>query len=184
MPEAKSSTRAAQVHDILRADILRGDLAPGEPLRLAALAANYDASMSVVREALGRLAEHNLAVLTPNQGFRVVDISRADLVAITELRVMLEGEALRHSIEHGDVQWEAAVVSAHHVLERVTFTSDDEPGSTQEWSDAHAAFHIALSLGVRQPPDARTDQLAARWRGDLSSALRCELAFPGARHPP
>lgn len=144
MAEPKTSTRASHVHDLVRADILRGDLAPGEPLRLAALAEKYDASMSVVREALGRLAEHKLAVLTPNQGFRVVDISRADLIAITELRVMLEGEALRRSIEHGDVHWEAAVVSAHHVLERATFAHDDEPGSTQEWSDAHAAFHIAL----------------------------------------
>jgi DNA-binding GntR family transcriptional regulator len=137
-------TRAGQVHDILRADILRGVLAPGEPLRLAVLATKYDASMSVVREALGRLAEHNLAALTPNQGFRVVDISRADLIAITELRVMLEGEALRRSIERGDVQWEASVISALHVLERTTFLLDDEVGSTQEWSDAHAAFHIAL----------------------------------------
>lgn len=149
--DVKVATRAAQVHDILRADILRGDLAPGEPLRLAALAAKYDASMSVVREALGRLAEHNLAVLTPNQGFRVVPISSADLVAITELRVMLESAALRRSIEHGDVQWEAAVVSAHHVLERATFRLDDEPGSTQEWSDAHAKFHIALVSACDNP---------------------------------
>lgn len=151
MIEAKTLTRAAQIHDILRADILRGDLAPGEPLRLAALAMKYEASQSVVREALGRLAENNLAVLTPNQGFRVVDISSSDLVAITELRVMLEGEALRSSIEHGDVQWEAAVVSAHHILERATFLFEDEPGTTQEWSDAHAAFHIALVSACTNP---------------------------------
>jgi DNA-binding GntR family transcriptional regulator len=139
------------VHDIVRADILRGDLAPGEPLRLAALAAKYDASMSVVRESLGRLAEHNLAVLTPNQGFRVVDVSAADLVALTELRVMVEREALRRSMAHGDVQWEGAIVSAHHVLERATFTLEDEPGSTQEWSDAHAAFHVALVSACDNP---------------------------------
>lgn len=132
------------MHDVLRSAILRGDLAPGQPLRLAALAAKYDASQSVVREALGRLAEHNLAELTPNQGFRVVDISRGDLMAITDLRVLLEGAALRSSIENGDVQWEAGVISAHHVLERATFADDDEPGTTQDWSDAHAAFHIAL----------------------------------------
>lgn len=149
--DVKTSTRAAQVHDLLRADILRGDLAPGEPLRLAALAAKYDASMSVVREALGRLAEHNLAVLAPHQGFRVVDISSSDLVAITELRVMVEAEALRRSLHHGDVAWEGTVISAHHVLERATFTLEDEPGSTQEWADAHAAFHIALVSACANP---------------------------------
>jgi DNA-binding GntR family transcriptional regulator len=148
--DAKTPTRAALLHDAVRSDILRGNLAPGTPLRLAALAARYDASQSVVREALGRLAEHNLAVLVPNQGFRVVEATRSDLLALTDLRVMLECEALRRSIEHGGVQWEAAVVSTHHVLERATFMLDDT-GSTQEWSDAHAAFHIALVSACNNP---------------------------------
>ena len=151
MTSAKTTTRAAQIHDAIRADVLRGELPPGTPLRLAALAARYDASQSVVREALGRLAESNLAVLVPNQGFRVVEASRADLIAITELRVMIECEALRRSIEHGGVQWEAAVISAHHVLERATFMLDDSPGSTVEWSRAHAAFHVALVSACDNP---------------------------------
>lgn len=149
--QAKTTTRAGRLHDAIRSDILRGELPPGTPLRLAALAARYDASQSVVREALGRLAENNLAVLLPNQGFRVVEASRADLVALTELRVMLECEALRRSMERGDVQWEAAVVSAHHVLERATFLLDESPGSTEEWSRAHAAFHIALVSACDNP---------------------------------
>ena len=151
MTDAKTLTRAAQIHDAVRADVLRGELRPGTPLRLAALAARYDASPSVVREALGRLAENNLAVLVPNQGFRVVEASRADLIALTELRVMIECEALRRSIQHGGVQWEAAVVSTHHVLERATFMLDDSPGSTEEWSRAHAAFHTALVSACDNP---------------------------------
>ncbi|WP_166459745.1 GntR family transcriptional regulator [Amycolatopsis pithecellobii] len=151
MAPTKPTTRAARMHDLLRSAILRGELAPGEPLRLAALAAKYDASQSLVREALTRLAENNLAELSPNQGFRVVSISRSDLIAITDLRVLLEGEALRLSIEHGDVEWEAAVVSTHHVLERATFTLAGEPGTTQAWSDAHAAFHIALVSACPNP---------------------------------
>jgi len=107
--------------------------------------------MSVVREALTRLAEHNLAVLTPNQGFRVVAISRADLIELTELRINLEGIALSRSIDRGDVQWEAQVVSTHHVLERATITRSDGLGSTDEWSDAHAAFHDALVSACESP---------------------------------
>jgi DNA-binding GntR family transcriptional regulator len=30
------------------------------------------------------------------------------------------------------------------VLERATFMLDGQPGTTQEWSDAHHAFHVAL----------------------------------------
>lgn len=151
MVESKAASRAAQVHELIRADILRGELQPGTPLRLAALAERYDASMSVVREALGLIAQHKLAVLSPNAGFRVVDISAEDLVAITELRVMLEGEALRRSVQHGDVEWEASVVSAHHVLERAAYLLADGSGSTQEWSDAHAKFHEALVSACDNP---------------------------------
>jgi len=146
-----SGSRAAFVHDGIRADILSGVLVPGTPLRLAALAKRYAVSMSVVREALTRLAEHNLAVLTPNQGFRVVEISRADLLELTELRTNLESIALARSIERGDVQWEAQVISAHHVLERATMAREDGPGSTDEWSEAHAEFHSALVSSCESP---------------------------------
>ncbi|GAB3299583.1 FCD domain-containing protein [Epidermidibacterium keratini] len=140
----KTQSRAARVHDLVRADILAGRLRPGAPLRLAALAQAYDASMSVVREALGRLAEHKLAVLSPNQGFRVVEVSIDDLRALTELRILIEGKALERSIAVGDLQWEAAVVSAHHLLERAGEETSADGHPTDEWSDAHAAFHHAL----------------------------------------
>ena len=151
LPAALARTRVGQVHDSIRADILSGALRPGTPLRLAAMGKKYDVSMSVVREALTRLAEHHLAVLSPNQGFRVVTISRADLTELTELRTNLECVALARSIENGDVQWEARVVSAHHVLERAAFFRADEPGSTEEWSEAHAAFHDALVSACARP---------------------------------
>lgn len=148
---SSTTSRAVFVHDLVRRDIMSGALRPGEPLRLAALATKYDVSMSVVREALTRLAEHNLAVLSPNQGFRVVDISREDLVELTELRINLEGIALVKSIERGNVQWEASVVSAHHVLERATMSRPDGFGSTDEWSEAHSAFHDALVSACESP---------------------------------
>ena len=141
---AASQSRAALVHDSIRADIVSGALKPGSPLRLAPLSAKYDVSMSVLREALTRLAEHNLANLAPNQGFRVVEISRSDLLELTELRTNLEGLALTESITKGDVAWEARVVSAHHVLTKVTIPREDGLGSTDEWSEAHTAFHEAL----------------------------------------
>lgn len=107
--------------------------------------------MSVIREALVRLAEQHLVVLLPNQGFRVAEISREDLINLTELRIMLEGLALRRSIEHGDMEWEAKVVSTHHVLERAELHREGEPGTTAEWSAAHAAFHDALGTACGSP---------------------------------
>jgi DNA-binding GntR family transcriptional regulator len=132
------------VHDGLRRDILSGALKPGEPLRLQALAARYEVSMSVVREALTRLAENHLAVLAPHRGFRVVDVSREDLLEVRELLHTIGGLALEKSIAAGGLEWEARVVSAHHVLERTPQLSDGGT-PTEDWVRAHAQFHLALS---------------------------------------
>lgn len=137
-------SRTQQVYGHLRADIINGSRSPGEPLRLADLSAVFGVSMSVVREALIRLTEQHLVTLTPNQGFRVAEISREDLVDLTELRVTLETLALRTAIERGDVDWEAEVIAAHHVLERATLNAGDGAGTTEEWSIAHTRFHHAL----------------------------------------
>ena len=140
-----------RVHEAIRADILRGVHAPGAPLKLAPLAAQFGVSASVVREALVRLDEQHLATSIPNQGFRVVEISRADLLDLTELRVIVECRAVTRSIESGDIAWEADVVAAHHVLERAPVTHDDEPGSTDEWSRAHERFHDTLLAACGSP---------------------------------
>jgi GntR family carbon starvation induced transcriptional regulator len=149
--QPRSATLTAHVHEQLRAEILSNVFAPGSPLRLAALSKRYGTSMSVIREALVRLAEQHLVVLLPNQGFRVAEISREDLIDLTELRIMLEGLALRRSIERGDMEWEARVVSTHHVLERAELRREGEPGTTAEWSSAHAAFHDALGVACGSP---------------------------------
>ena len=50
---------------------LHGPYGPGDRLKLLALAERFDASLSVIREALTRLAEQGLVVATPQHGFSV-----------------------------------------------------------------------------------------------------------------
>ncbi|MEU6578701.1 GntR family transcriptional regulator [Streptomyces sp. NPDC046805] len=52
----------------LRADILSGRLLPGSRLKFPVLSARYDVSVSVLREALVRLAEQGLVQSEPHQG--------------------------------------------------------------------------------------------------------------------
>lgn len=142
-----ATTLTEQVYAGIRSDILSGRHRPGAPLRLAPLSKQFDVSNAVVREALIRLAERHLLVLAPNQGFRVAEISRQDLLELSEMRILLEGLALRQSIEKGDMAWEAGVVSTHHVLARTPFLREDGLGSTDEWAAAHNDFHDALGMG-------------------------------------
>jgi GntR family carbon starvation induced transcriptional regulator len=144
-------TRTQRVYDEVRAMILLGGYAPGAPLRLAELAERYEVSMSVVREALTRLAEQHLVALAPRAGFRVVEISAADLADLVDMRIQFEGMALVRSIERGDLAWQANLVSAHHVLEHTPFRLPGQPGTTDEWVVAHAAFHDALGSACGSP---------------------------------
>ena len=139
-----------KAYESLRRDILGSRLRPGTPLRIVALARELDVSMSVVREALTRLAGKGLVVALPNQGFRVVSLSESDLEDLTQLRVRLECLALERSAEQSGVRWEADIVATHHVLERTPVNYDGTPAS-EEWIEAHAAFHDALGAGCGSP---------------------------------
>jgi DNA-binding GntR family transcriptional regulator len=164
MADIKPESLVEVVHNSIRVDIITGRIAPGTALRLSALATKFGVSMTVVREALVRLAEHHLVVATPKSGFRVVETSRFDLLDLLELRIQLEGLALRKSIEFGGVDWEARVVAAHHVLERARLdlvaqgdsesvgdVSRSGSGTSEEWAIAHGEFHAALGSACGSP---------------------------------
>lgn len=148
----RGTSKTSDIHAQIRAGVLSGAYPTGSPLRLAELSARFGVSMSVIREALIRLAEQHLVTLTPNQGFRVAAISREDLIDLTGLRVLLEGRALRLSIERASVEWEALVVSTHYKLARLPLpllTANGEAAA--EWSAAHMEFHDALGSGCGSP---------------------------------
>ena len=143
-PISDTTSMTSRVHQALLASILSGRLAPGEPLRLTALSREFQVSMTVIREALFRLAEQRLVTMAVNQGFRVTEVSRKDLIDLTEVRLDIEVAALRRSVERGDVAWQSRVVAAHHVL------ANTEIGSPQ-WSAAHQTFHEALCEACDNP---------------------------------
>jgi DNA-binding GntR family transcriptional regulator len=146
----------------MRAEILAGRFTPGSRLSPRDLATKFEVSLSVVREALSRLAEQGLVVATPQLGFSVVSLDLEDLRDLTKVRVLIEGTALREAVEHTDVEYETRVVAAHHRLSRTPFFVDEATRTiTDEWAAAHAAFHDAL---ISASPSVRLRELAANFR--------------------
>ncbi len=132
----------------VRSDILAGHLSPGTRLRPAELAQEHSVSMSVVREALARLAEQELVDWVPLTGFRVTPLSLEDLRDLTDVRLDIEVLTLRHAVQRGNVSWEGRVLAAHHTLEKTQqFDPDDPDRFTEEWAEAHANFHNSLLEG-------------------------------------
>ncbi|MFD9890518.1 GntR family transcriptional regulator [Amycolatopsis sp. NPDC059027] len=170
--------RSAQVHDELKAQILRGDFGPSEPLKPQELATSMGVSLSVVREALQQLIGEGLADRHPNRGFSVPAFSDQRWQQIAEARRTIEPNMLRISIERGDLEWETRVRAAHHRLHRTPLRQEDEgPYVSAAWSAAHYEFHRALLDGCGNPVLLETfdrlwtaSELARRWSGQRTPA--------------
>jgi DNA-binding GntR family transcriptional regulator len=89
-----------RVHQELRDQIISGDLPAGARLSVPALAAKLDVSRSPVREAIVRLVHERLAREEPRRGAVVADVSLKNLIAIYEVREVLEGLATRLAVEN------------------------------------------------------------------------------------
>lgn len=143
MPDQETSGERA--YSLLRNDIIRGEFAAGQPLRLAALQTRYGLGFSPLREAMTRLTAEGLATAESMRGFRVAPLSVEDLRDTMETRIFVETEALRRSILHGDDDWEGLIVSTLHALGRqLTRSKPDDSASTEALEERHRDFHFAL----------------------------------------
>ncbi len=160
-----------QVYAHLRDAILRGDHAPGAPLKPQDLAKAQGVSLAVVREALVRVVGEGLADRLPNRGFAVPAFSDRRWQQIAEARRTVEPVMLRMSIERGDVDWEARVRAAHHRLARTpVYVPEEGEYYSGAWSEAHRVFHRTLLEGCGNPVLLETfdrmwtaSELARRW---------------------
>lgn len=143
-------TRGGTVYSRLREDILRGQLKPGEKLRVEELRQRYDVGGSPVREALMRLAVEDFVVLEENRGFNVAQTSFEHLDDLTATRVEIEAVALRWTAERGDVDWEVQLMGAMHRLGSVSKDGAVSPdGGENDWLAYHRQFHRALVAGCK-----------------------------------
>jgi DNA-binding GntR family transcriptional regulator len=85
----------SQAADLLRRQILRGELRAGERLLEIPLAERYKLSRGTIRAALRRLIEEGLVCHVPYTGYQVIDFSDHDLWELYTLRGALESLGTR-----------------------------------------------------------------------------------------
>jgi GntR family transcriptional regulator, carbon starvation induced regulator len=142
-------TLAERAYIELRQDIVLGQLAPGERLRVEHLKDRYAVGAGTLREALALLVSDALVTVEGQRGYRVSEISLSDLKDLTDTRVMLETEALRQSIRHGTAQWEFELTQAFDVLSQAELPTEGlEPVN---WELANKRYHEALISAHRSP---------------------------------
>jgi DNA-binding GntR family transcriptional regulator len=136
---------AASAYELLRHEILHGDLAPGERLRVADLHTRYGLGLTPIREALMRLASEGLIDSEAHRGARVRAATPEDLHDLMRTRREIEALSLTGAIERGDAAWEAEILRAMHLLARAPLpASAADRATAAAWEAHHRAFHTAL----------------------------------------
>ncbi|MGO7979765.1 GntR family transcriptional regulator [Rhizobium johnstonii] len=140
-----NETIAESSYRRIRADIIFGRLAPGQKLKLESLKESYETSISTLREVLNRLSSEGLVLAEGQKGFEVSPVSVSDLKETAALRLLLETHALKQSFVHGDVEWEAPLVSAHYKLARMEqVMASGDTSRAEDWKRYDWEFHQAL----------------------------------------
>ena len=140
-----SDTLSERAASLVEHDIIAGHLAPGARLGIVDLVHRYEIGATPLREGLSRLVSRGLIVGIGQRGFRVADVSREDLQDITGMRTVVEVEALRLAVLHGDDAWEAGIVSTLHQMRRhIERTGNDFREGAPEFDRLHKAFHTSL----------------------------------------
>lgn len=140
-----SKTLADYAYQAIRNDIIRGELKADEKLRLSNLCKKYDIGMSPLREALARLIGDTLVVTEGQRGFWVAPLSIDELVDISSVRNLLEGEALQRSMERGGDEWRERLTQAFEALtEAETALGGRNRDVVPEWERANRHFHEVL----------------------------------------
>lgn len=140
-----AGSRTERAYQRLRQEILVGELAPNERLRVADLEARFELGLTPIREALARLASEGLVSMEARRGARVLEASPAELADLMKTRREIERLCLIESIKRGDSKWEAEVLAALHVLARAPLPDFGERSALAlEWEAHHRRFHTAL----------------------------------------
>lgn len=164
-----TSTTDALVAE-LRAQILGGQLRPGEPIPEIALAQQYGVARPTVRAALQTLVNRGLLVREHGRSARVPMLSVADVDDLHFMRTPLELLAVTTLAERGIDD-----AAAERMLARLAAM-----GPQASWADrvrAHTEFHIALVDAVGSP---RLSRLYAVVHEEMQLCLaQLQSSYPG-----
>jgi DNA-binding GntR family transcriptional regulator len=92
---ADASTATGRVYEALYDALLEGSLVPGLRLREEELAARFEVSRTVIRQALQRLAQNGLVDLQHNRGAQVMEPTRELAGHVFDARRVVECEIAR-----------------------------------------------------------------------------------------
>lgn len=136
MDKKTAQPTADPIYEAVKARIMMGKLAPGEPLRQDDIARVHGVSKIPVREALLRLESEGFVQFRKNRGAIVRGLSRDEALHLMDIRVALECKALEGAIPHmatSDLDLAKAIIGDY-----------EHETTAESWSALNIRFHRAL----------------------------------------
>lgn len=128
-----------EVERSVLAAVTSGELAPGTLVSVPSLATQLSVSATPVREAMVNLQKRGCVVPVPNKGFRVTEVSEAELIEICQLRGWLECPAA----EQIALNFPKERIKEFRLMADRIVTAVDE-GDLAGFVNAEADFHDEL----------------------------------------
>ncbi|WP_108163897.1 GntR family transcriptional regulator [Saccharospirillum sp. MSK14-1] len=132
------------LYEQMRNALIYGSYEPGQKLKIDVLKRDFSAGQNAIREALVRLSVEGLVVAEDQKGFRVAPAGLNELKDLAYMRNLLESEAVGHSIDVGDLEWEGRVAAAMRKLHRTEEALLNNETSVELWTRYDQEFHLAL----------------------------------------
>lgn len=140
------ASRTEVVLEEIRRGILTRELLPGQPLVEAELAAKLGVSKTPVREALKVLSNSGLVTFSPYKGASVCVVDAELAKAVYDVRLVLEPEAVRRTVERRDP---VLLEDATEALKEASVAIADRDQAAL--SLLNRRFHRALYSGCGNP---------------------------------
>ncbi len=133
MPPHSATDRA---YEYLRAEILSCRMAPGSRIVEGEIATVLDMSNTPVKRALGMLMHEGFVEVRPRHGYRVTEITLADVQEIYQLRQVVEPAA---------AELAASNATPDQLQQMRNLVEDDPQSSYQERAQSVLRFHEVLA---------------------------------------
>jgi DNA-binding GntR family transcriptional regulator len=135
-----SAVLSEQIAEALQQAILRGDYAPGEPIRQDAVAIDWKTSRFPVREAFRILEARGLVTVEAKKGARVTALSQAECIELYRMREHLEPLLIGDSVER---------LQEHQVeqLDEILGALGADDLSVDEYLELDRSFHQLTYAG-------------------------------------
>jgi DNA-binding GntR family transcriptional regulator len=158
-PEQRYRTKQEFVYQSLRDAIMRGDLEPGQRLRIEDIAQRLGVSPIPVREALHKLQSERLVENIPHVGATVARISKESIIELFTVMEGLELVATRTAVQR---LTPALVQQLHEML--AAMDQAVEAAAYDGWADLNTEFHCAIVRVTGMPMlEEMTERVLNQW---------------------